>query len=66
LAADSSWNRTRAFAMLVFVMAYAPCLVTLVAIRKETGKWRWAIFSAVYSTILAFIVAVIIYQIGSI
>jgi ferrous iron transport protein B len=52
--------------MLVFVMAYAPCLATLVTIKKETGKWRWALFSAIYSSILAFIVAVVIFQIGSI
>ena len=66
LAEDPGWSRARAFAMLVFVMAYAPCLVTLVTIKKETGKWRWAAFSAVYSTVLAFIAAVLIYQIGSI
>ncbi len=66
LAEDPGWSRTRAFAMLVFVMAYAPCLVTLVTIKKETGKWRWAAFSAIYSTVLAFIAAVFIYQIGSI
>ncbi len=66
LAEDPGWSRIRAFAMMVFVMAYAPCLVTLVTIKKETGKWRWAIFSAVYSTVLAFIAAVLIYQIGSI
>lgn len=66
LAEDPGWGRARAFAMLVFVMAYAPCLVTLVTIKKETGKWRWAAFSAIYSTVLAFIAAVLIYQIGSI
>lgn len=66
LSSDASWSRTRAFAMLVFVMAYAPCLATLVTIKKETGKWRWALFSAIYSSILAFIVAVVIFQIGSI
>jgi ferrous iron transport protein B len=66
LAEDPGWSRVRAFAMLVFVMAYAPCLATLATIKKETGKWRWAAFSAVYSTVLAFIAAAMIYQIGSI
>jgi ferrous iron transport protein B len=65
LAEDPNWSRIRAFAMMVFVMAYAPCLVTLVTIKKETGKWRWAVFSAIYSTTLAFIATVIIYQLGT-
>lgn len=65
LADDPGWSRIRAFALLVFVMAYAPCLVTLVTIKKETGKWRWAAFSAIYSTMLAFIASVLIYQLGS-
>jgi ferrous iron transport protein B len=64
LAADPDWDRLKAFVFLVFIMAYAPCFVTIAAIKKETGKWRWAIFSTVYSTTLAFVVAVIIYQIG--
>jgi ferrous iron transport protein B len=65
LAADPSWNRLRAFVLMVFVMAYAPCLATLAAIRKETNSWSWAIFSTVYSTTAAFIVAVLIFQIGN-
>ena len=65
IAASPDWSRLRAFAMLVFVMAYAPCMVTIAAIKKETGKWRWAIFASVYSTVLAFVVATIIFQLGS-
>ncbi|MFA7230337.1 MAG: ferrous iron transport protein B [Victivallaceae bacterium] len=65
LTEDSNWNRLRAFVLLVFVMVYAPCLMTLAAIKKETGKWRWAVFSATYSTALAFVAAVVIYQIGN-
>ena len=64
LASDPAWDRLKAFVFLVFIMAYAPCFVTIAAIKKETGKWRWAIFSTVYSTTLAFVVAVLIYQIG--
>lgn len=64
LSTDPTWDRLKAFAFLIFIMAYAPCFVTMAAIKKETGKWRWAIFSTVYSTTLAFIVTVLIYQIG--
>jgi ferrous iron transport protein B len=65
LAHHPDWNPLRAFVMLVFVMAYAPCVVTIATIKKETGKWSWALFSTAYSTTLAFIVATVIYQIGS-
>lgn len=64
LATNPQWNRIRAIAMLIFIVGYAPCVATLAAIRKETGSWKWMFFSAGYTTILAFIVAVIVYQIG--
>jgi len=64
LAADSSWSPLKAFAFMVFVMVYAPCLVTVVTIRRETGSWKWAAFSTVFATTFGFILAVIIYQAG--
>lgn len=64
LAADPSWSATRALALMVFVMIYSPCSATLMVIRRESGKWRWALFAMVYTTVLAFIVATAVYQIG--
>ncbi len=64
LAADPGWSATRALALMVFVMIYSPCSATLMVIRRESGKWRWALFAMVYTTVLAFIVAVAVYQIG--
>jgi ferrous iron transport protein B len=64
LAADPSWSPLRAFALMVFVMLYAPCFVTIAAIKKETGSWKWAAFSTIYSTAFGFVIAVLIYQIG--
>ncbi len=64
LAEHDDWNPIRAFALMVFVMLYAPCLVTLAVIRRESGSWKWAAFSSVYSTVLAFILATLIYQGG--
>jgi ferrous iron transport protein B len=55
-----------ALAMMVFVLLYMPCLATVTAIRRETGSFKWMIFSVVYSTSLAWIVAFCIYQGGSI
>ena len=54
----------KALAMLVFIMLYAPCSGTLVAIHRVTGSWRWPFFSFVFNTLLGFALAVLIYQIG--
>jgi len=47
---------------MIFVLLYTPCVATLSAIRSESGNWKWAAFQAIYSTILAWIVCLIIYQ----
>jgi ferrous iron transport protein B len=54
-----------AFAMMVFVLLYVPCLATVETIRRETGSAKWTIFSVVYSTLLAWMMAFIVYQGGS-
>jgi ferrous iron transport protein B len=53
-----------AFCYMLFVLIYFPCIATLVAIKNESGSWKWALFSAVYSTALAWIVSCIVYHIG--
>ncbi|MBU1277410.1 MAG: ferrous iron transport protein B [Proteobacteria bacterium] len=64
LAAEPGWNPLKAFALMIFVMIYAPCLATVVMIRKETGGWRWALFSVLYNTIIAYLLALAVYQGG--
>ena len=52
-----------AFAMMLFVLLYFPCVSTLVTIRQEIGrKWMW--FSMIYSTGIAWLIATLVYQIG--
>ena len=53
-----------AFAYLVFILLYFPCIATIAAIKSETGSWRWATFAAVYTTVVAWIVSAAIFQIG--
>ena len=64
LRADPSWNPLRAFTLMIFVMVYAPCVVTLVVMRRETGSWKWPAFATLYTTVLAFVVATLVYQVG--
>jgi len=53
-----------AYALMVFVLLYIPCLSTAAVIRKESGSWGWMFFSISYSTLLAWSAAFIIYQGG--
>jgi ferrous iron transport protein B len=54
-----------AYCFLLFVVIYFPCIATVAAIKGETGSWRWAAFSAVYTTVLAWIVSAVVYQVGN-
>ena len=53
-----------ALAFMVFVILYFPCMATLVAIGKETGHCGYGLFSVVYNTAVAWLAAVITYQIA--
>lgn len=53
-----------AFCYMLFVLIYFPCTATLVAIKQESGKWKWAVFTAVYTTVLAWVLTFAVYQIG--
>jgi len=64
IATDPGWNKFTALAMIIFVLLYAPCIVTVVTMAKESS-WRWAIFATVFNTTLGFMMAVAIYQIGT-
>jgi ferrous iron transport protein B len=54
-----------AFGFLMFILLYFPCVASIAAIKKESGHWKWALFTVFYTTFLAWIVAFLIYQIGS-
>jgi ferrous iron transport protein B len=63
MAADGITPLT-AYAYLLFILLYFPCLATIVAIKNETASWRWALFAALYTTALAWIVSAAVVQIG--
>ena len=54
-----------AYAYLVFILLYFPCIATIAAIKNETGSWRWAGFAAVYTTIVAWVASMAVFQLGS-
>ena len=53
-----------AYAYLIFILLYFPCIATIAAIKNETGSWRWALFAACYTTVVAWIGSALVYQIG--
>lgn len=53
-----------AYCYLLFVLLYFPCVATIAAIKNESGSWRWALFGAVYTSVLAWTVSATVYQIG--
>ena len=63
LASEPAWRTLTAWSMIIFVMFYAPCFVTVVCISRESS-WRWGLFSMLFNTTLAFSLSVFIYQIG--
>ena len=54
-----------ALAYMLFVLIYFPCIATFAAIKQESGSWKWAIFTAGYTTGLAWLIAFTVFQIGS-
>ncbi|MBX3412993.1 MAG: ferrous iron transport protein B [Pirellulales bacterium] len=58
------YNTPVALSIMVFFALCAQCAATLVVIRRETNSWRWPIFTFVYMTALAYVAALVTYQVG--
>jgi ferrous iron transport protein B len=63
IARAPGWNTSVAVSLMLFVLLYAPCFVTVVAIARE-ASWGWAAFSVVFNTAFAFALATATYQTG--
>lgn len=58
------YNTPVALSVMVFFALCAQCAATLMVIRRETNSWRWPIFTFVYMTVLAYLGALVTYQVG--
>ena len=63
LQKEPCWNQLTAFTLIIFMMLYVPCFVTVIIIKKESS-WRWALFSIFFSLVCAYAVALIVHQAG--
>lgn len=58
------FNQVVAGSYLLFILLYFPCVAVIAAIKKESGSWKWALFAALYTTSLAWIISFLFYQTG--
>ena len=61
-ALRANMSPSAALAYLVFILFYFPCIATIVAIKHESGGWKWALFTAVYTTLVAVVAALAVYH----
>ena len=64
-ALTGSVTPAAALAYMVFILLYFPCIATFVAIKNESGKWKWAIITAVYTILIAWVAAFITFRLAS-
>ena len=55
-----------AYGFLMFILLYFPCIASIAAIKKESGHWKWALFTVLYTTFIAWFVAFLVFQIGTV
>jgi ferrous iron transport protein B len=64
IAAQLGWTPLIALSFMVFCLLYVPCVAAIGTIRSETKSWKWAGFTALYTTVVAWVLAVLVFQIG--
>ncbi len=64
LSQSASWSPLAALSVILFVMFYAPCFVSVICISRESGHWKWGLFSMAFNTALAFALAAAVFQLG--
>lgn len=64
LVSSGDFTPASVLAMMIFVMLYFPCVATIAAIAQEAGGWKWALFSVVYNTLVAWLAAWGVYHLA--
>lgn len=64
ITGHAPFNIASALAFMVFVLLYFPCIASLIAIARETGSWKYSLFSILYNTVLAWICSFAVYRIA--
>ncbi|MHC4205994.1 MAG: nucleoside recognition domain-containing protein, partial [Planctomycetota bacterium] len=62
---QANYTPLTGFCIMLFCLIYAPCVATIAMTKQETGSWGWAMFQFFSLTVLAYIITLAVYQIGS-
>ena len=65
LGLGAVFSTVSAYAFLAFNMICAPCLAAIGAVKKEMGSWKWMLFTITFQTVTAYLLALLIFQVGS-
>lgn len=64
MAGKPIFDPATALGYMVFMLLYVPCVATLATMKRESGSWKWPVFSALFSITVAWSAAFAIHQIG--
>jgi len=64
-AGQRVFNPLVAFSFMIFVLLYFPCIAVIAAISKESGHWKWGLFTVFYTCAIAWLASLLVYQVGS-
>jgi ferrous iron transport protein B len=62
---QANYTPLTAFCVMLFCLISTPCIATTIITRQETGSWFWALFQFAALTIMAYVITLIVYQLGS-
>jgi ferrous iron transport protein B len=64
-AIKTGFTPLSSYAFMAFVLLYMPCMIVGAAMRQEFGTWKWVVVAFTYQSVLAWTVALLIYQGGT-
>ena len=62
----AGFGSLNAYALMIFCLLYTPCIATIATIKRETGSWKWTIGMIIFQLALAWLAAVLVFQVGSV
>ncbi|MBP5319031.1 MAG: ferrous iron transport protein B [Paludibacteraceae bacterium] len=65
IQADPNFSPLKGLVYMLFILLCFPCISAIIAVKAESGSWKWAAFVTVYTTGIAWLLCFVVYQIGS-
>ena len=65
ILAEAGFGWMNAYALMVFCLLYSPCIAAVATIKRETGSWKWTLGMVLFQLAVAWMGAVLVFQLGS-